>query len=400
MSQMPSPDLINYYYNLQNWQNQQGQQAATQNNQLFVRMLQDAQRQQAEAKQANESRYQDILSDRVNTAGRVMGDVDAYGKSLYDDAARASKERTGASTASLSDLGYMGSPSMRNALKTTNSRADLTDLNRVRDNLLQARSGADERTSNDIDNFMERRTDAYPNTSGLNSLASQYGQMGVVGGGNAQALLGGGVLGGGFGAGGSGFQVTTSAPTMPRPPAPPAAPKPLDNPNNPYNPWNQTLGMIQQGYQPMGNNNYMRPGSGSGGNGMVPNQVVSGPPPFGTNVQQGQAQFGIPANALNTQGGDPYLRAMLGQLASQYGPRQAPGYPAQPGGTATMPTGQTQPSNGMAPRPYSPPSVPSNNMDWNGPAGANRLGSPGYGPYSTPQKLIPMNTPYPQAVGY
>lgn len=361
MTQLPQIDpyaWLQYQAQLQAMQSQQAARADRrqasgdrETMQLLMQLLQQGQQQQYEARKANEDRYLDILEGRTGTRNRVLGDVNAFGDSLLDDVENTRKRREGQTTADLSRLGFLGSPSMKQAARVQNDKAYREDLTRAKDSLLSQRIGADERLSNQISDFMERRTDSYPNTSPINSLAGTLGQLGV-----GNSLAGGRPLGGVSG----GTNYTTrgatrgpvsrpapgpanapspytsifQSPYRPRtgtsfhsgalllPPAPTVSPQTAARPSLPnnaaYDPAEMQRKAIRMGADPFTSNPHtlvFNPQAGTQNSfgdpgAFATTQVVQGWQQAG-NAVPGVAQF---AGQPGMYGTDPYLSALLGSL--------------------------------------------------------------------------------------
>ena len=219
--------LANYQAQMQAYQARQGQRALGQqqrystqaNNQNLQQLMQFLNLQNQgydEARQANESRYLDILSGRVANRDTILGDVNAYGESGRADINRAYKDRLYDSGVNyknnMTDLANRGLNGTTERMKFggqyDKSKTDALDsqqrsLLALNDSLLSQRIGANERLSGGVFDFMERRTDDYPDQSAQQGLWNLLGQGGGLGGGfgggvgNNIGLSGG--LGGGFG---------------------------------------------------------------------------------------------------------------------------------------------------------------------------------------------------------
>lgn len=335
MYDQPDPyALANYQSQMAAWQAQQGN---NQNN-VFMQLLQNANQQQNNAFNANQSRYNDSFQELVGNRNAQLSNLAGFGQSMLD----TDKNNFNSANARLAQRGLSAGTQA-----LTNVGVYNDNLHQTKDLLTQRLNDTLQNTMQPITNLQASRNDNYPNLSNVYGQLGQYGAGGGnIGSGGFGGFGGVGGLSAGAmpGAAGPG-QTVQNTPGVQPPPAPvgsgfgqlgsfsgprfqsgpptlqrfgPTNPGPqkdtqtsVDNQNNPYNPWNQTQGMLNQGYQTLGNNNYVRPGSGIGGNGLLASQYVSGPPPYGTSVQQGRAQFLPTAPAP-----DPLLRQLaIGRLA-------------------------------------------------------------------------------------
>lgn len=169
----------------------QQNQANQADSSLIFALLQDAQGKQDATRASQESRYQDILQLLGLSRKNVLSDVGNFGDSLLDDVNTNRRRREGKTTSDLSRLGFLGSPSMVQSAGIQNDRAYQEDRTRAKDAMLTQRIGAEERTANNIANFMERKTETYPDTGALNMLLQNAGIAGV--GGRPPWSVGGGL---------------------------------------------------------------------------------------------------------------------------------------------------------------------------------------------------------------
>lgn len=142
---------------------------------LVLRLLDDAQRRQEQARQDNETRRLEILQGRVDTRNRVLGDINQYGDSLISDTNRDFKDSLNNSLSALAGSGLLHSTEQA-SIRARNERERTDAQRRNKDSLLQHRTSADERLSNAIDEFQERVTDSYPTLQPINSLLERAGQ--------------------------------------------------------------------------------------------------------------------------------------------------------------------------------------------------------------------------------
>ncbi len=157
---------------------------------FILQAIQQGQTGYNDARKANEARRDDILKGLTDTRQRVIDAWNGYGSSLVDDTNAAYDTDLKNSMARLSQLGMLGSTNV-DAVQSQNTKARLAEQRRVQDDLTRNRTTADERLSNNIDQFKERITDEYPESNSATALASLLG-----------SLLGSGAMGGAGGLGG------------------------------------------------------------------------------------------------------------------------------------------------------------------------------------------------------
>lgn len=181
---------------------------------LITQLIGQATGGQSEARQANESRYQDILKLFGDTRNRVLGDLNSVSDQEIVDANQKYDDMRNNLLTDLADRGFAGSTKRLGVEAMTKRERDAA-VNRIKDTLNLNRSAADERFTDKAAGVMERRTDSYPQTNvaalisqlapllgGLGGgigFGQQYGQTygGNVlrGGGNAPLGTGGGMGG-------------------------------------------------------------------------------------------------------------------------------------------------------------------------------------------------------------
>jgi hypothetical protein len=140
--------------------------------QLLLSLVGQQQQGQNEAKQANESRYDDILNLFGLTRGRVMGNLSQLGNQEISDANKAYDDQRNNMLTDLANRGLSGS-TKRIAVEDANQRERSAAVNRIQDSLLQNLSNADERFTDKATGVMERRSDPYPNTGDIGGIISQ-----------------------------------------------------------------------------------------------------------------------------------------------------------------------------------------------------------------------------------
>lgn len=152
--------------------------------QLLTALIQQNQQGQNDAKQANESRYDDILNLFGLTRGRVMGNLSQLGNQQISDANKAYDDQRNNLMTDLADRGLSGS-TKRIAVEDATKRERDAAVNRIQDSLLQNLSNADERFTDKATGVMERRSDPYPATGDIGGMISQLvgAFPGALGGG-------------------------------------------------------------------------------------------------------------------------------------------------------------------------------------------------------------------------
>lgn len=305
MSQIPSGISQTAYLN---WLSQT--QAAQQYNsqQGTNQLVSQAQTGYDQYREDANNRYLDILQGLGVTRDRVMNDVNQFGtgrqNQINSDFDSNLKSSLGDSVA-----GGFYSPGARASIRNQNSTQRQLALGNAQDQTLQNKANYDTSLSNNIFGFMERRQDIPPNYNYLNQLGQQLGQNGGFGGAiglNAAPTspMGSGQVGAPVGSRPSIMPQYTGRMAMPTLQAAPAQ-KSNASPQMLTPSQQQSFDLLSQGYQSMGNNNYVRPGSGIGGNGLLPSQYLSGPPLPGTRMLTGQPIYsqGFQAQQTNYLGG-------------------------------------------------------------------------------------------------
>lgn len=184
----------------------------------------------AEARQANESRYNDILKLFGDNRQRALDSLDSISGQQVADANKTYGDMRGNLIADLANRGLSGS-TKRIAVESMTQREKDAAVNRIKDTLVQNRNAADQGFTDRATGVMERRTDAYPAPTDISSIIGQLGPLlGGAGGGGvnalAQLLGGGGAFGSSTGGGFGGGQqaIHNNAPGQVLPPAVPDAP--------------------------------------------------------------------------------------------------------------------------------------------------------------------------------
>lgn len=147
----------------------------------------------AEAKQANESRYQDILKLFGDTRGRSLDAIDSMSGQQEADANHKYDVLRNNMLSDLADRGLSGS-TRRIPVELGTKRERDAAINRIQDAQREYRSTTDERFVDKAAGVMERRDDPYPKDDGSTALIGQL--LGLAGGGGGlggglESLLGG-----------------------------------------------------------------------------------------------------------------------------------------------------------------------------------------------------------------
>lgn len=169
----------NAYIQQQNAMQQQTQQQRQQQNRTDA-LSWEYQNAMNRANQANESRYADILQLLGVNRNNILGDISQWGESQVQDANQRYKEQAAAGVVDAYNRGFGGSPSVMNAARNQANRSRDAELARIRDNQIQQRVGAAERTTNNIAGVMERRNDVPPDLNQLIGLQRNLGQAGPL----------------------------------------------------------------------------------------------------------------------------------------------------------------------------------------------------------------------------
>ncbi len=181
LAQMQAYNQQMAVYQQQQQQAQQGA-ASDQQMQLFLKLIQDSQSKYQDARNANDKRSNDILAGRTDTRNRILEHWNNYGDSLIGDVNQNYDKNLKNSLAALYNTG-LGQSTVNSSIRNQNETARLGELRRVKDGIIGNYAGADERLSNNIDEFQERISDEYPNTAPVDQLAGRLGgQIGGIGG--------------------------------------------------------------------------------------------------------------------------------------------------------------------------------------------------------------------------
>lgn len=195
--------------------------------QMILQLIGQANGGRAEARQANESRYNDILGLLADGRARNLDSLDSMSGQQVADANTAYDNKRKNLIADLADRGLSGS-TKRIAVESMTQRERDAAVNRIKDTLVQNRNAADTGYTDRATGVMERRTDSYPDQTNISGIIQQLGPLlSGAGGGNALAqLLSGSPLsssaGGGFGGGQQAIHNNAPGPVLP--PVTPEAP--------------------------------------------------------------------------------------------------------------------------------------------------------------------------------
>jgi hypothetical protein len=157
---------------------QQQQQSKNANRQsrdqteLMRELLGQSQGRYMDARQDNENRYLDILQGLGITRDNYLSGIKGYGESQRGDLGRSYDVDLKNRMSGLADRGLSGT-TIRGSEQTTNKRERDNAMGRLDDRLTGMRLDADERLSGKVFDFMERKTDAYPDP--INNLIQQAG---------------------------------------------------------------------------------------------------------------------------------------------------------------------------------------------------------------------------------
>lgn len=350
------------------WVQRQQQRAAQEQQAIQDRLFRDAQLKQQQAFDANQQRRYDILGGLVNTRDRVLGDVNQWGDSLIADTNRAYDVDRKSQLGELAERG-LGNSTVRASIQNRNREARERVQSRNKDTILENRTAADERLSNNIFGFEERVNDVYPDMNQFTELAYRLGQSGAGG----MAPMGGGNLT----IGGPAPQPGFTPPTAPVPrsgpigqPIQPVGPTGRLAPYNPVIPEGPAMlppvssntGLRRRGLQGMGRKMEGMPSFGRAGVAAAARPMPNLPKPLSPSERR---RRGL-AQALNTAGqtggrtaANNYLTLQNQAILEGYGnwqPGVANGVPAQAVG------------GGAAPR-FPNPVVPYEAMDYDAAGG-------------------------------
>ena len=131
----------------------------------------------AEAKAANEKRYEEILQGYNERYGRGMGYINSLSNQQEADAREAGQMRMGNMEQDLVSRGLTGTTIKPTQEALINRETD-ANVRRIEDEKLRERLATDASLSGDTLGFMERREDIYPDMNLYANLMQQYGRYG------------------------------------------------------------------------------------------------------------------------------------------------------------------------------------------------------------------------------
>jgi hypothetical protein len=167
---------LNFLAKLQYNQQQQGSQAGSDQLRLLMKLIEDSQNKYQEAHNANEQTRNDILKGRTDTRNRILDLWNGYGDSITADTNKKWDQNLHHEQAQLRANG-LGSSTVLPSIQNQNLTNRQNELRRNKDDIIGNYAGADERLSNNVDDFLERITNAYPDQAATTSLAGELGKI-------------------------------------------------------------------------------------------------------------------------------------------------------------------------------------------------------------------------------
>lgn len=147
---------------------------------LLLEFLKNYQRQQAMADLQNERRYYDIYDRELATRNRVLDYLGGVGQHMVDDAITRSAEQALSNKRDV--VRRLGATTETIPIDRMASRELNDELRRIRSQLAGMMAGADERLTQRISDFQERRSDIPPNLGEALGMAQQLGAYAFPGG--------------------------------------------------------------------------------------------------------------------------------------------------------------------------------------------------------------------------
>lgn len=126
------------------------------------------------ARQANESRYRDILGGYQQRYNSAVGDLDKLAGSSREDLNRNYDNLLESNLTDLSSRG-LANTTVRQSMRTSNTRERGQASNRLEAMLAQQRLGIAGQFSKQMLDFMERRNDGFPDPAAIARMGQQYG---------------------------------------------------------------------------------------------------------------------------------------------------------------------------------------------------------------------------------
>jgi hypothetical protein len=145
-----------------------------------------------QARQANEARYQDILSGYSQRYQRGMGMLAGLGQQQGRDINELYDQQRSQQDQNLIGRG-LGNSTVLDTMRMGSDRERNADLNRLNDSVRQQAIGTDAGLTGDTLQFMERKNDSYPDFGLLAQLSQGMGAAGYGGGGGGIGSPGGGM---------------------------------------------------------------------------------------------------------------------------------------------------------------------------------------------------------------
>jgi len=154
-----------------------GGAGGVQQNTVYQQMINKAEQEQKEAKQANEQRYQDLVAGYKERLGNAMKGLEGYGTSARADLSESYAGAASANQQQLVNSGLSGS-TVATTTRTGDARREQEALNRLNESINQQKLGYQTQLSGDLLGLVERKEDTYPNMNLLAQLGNQLGQSG------------------------------------------------------------------------------------------------------------------------------------------------------------------------------------------------------------------------------
>lgn len=245
---------------------------------IAQRLINETQQAYLEGRQANESRYNELVNGRNQLQGRIMGSLGDYGAQELEDINRDYDHLRSSARADLVNRGLSNS-----TLTSSVDRGVMEDrhnaIGRARDRQLQYRTGLDMQLAENVFGTIERREDEYPDFNDYANLLLQFGRYGGMGGGGYGAAGGGAAGGGALGPSQTSYGPGYSQTQTLIPPSGGSFPGSSSNPHMP-----RGYGWYQQALNNPSDYGYSYGGSGYGGvspwiqtgNGLVRNPAYGG----------------------------------------------------------------------------------------------------------------------------
>lgn len=138
-------------------------------------LIADMTKAQAEAKAANEARYQEILGGYDQRYGDVMQSISGLGQTARDDLTERYRQASARGKQDMVDRGLTGTTVMPN-MQRGYDRDYNRGLGGIEESLRRQQADTQANLQGDRLAFMERRTDAYPDVSAYSNILNQLGE--------------------------------------------------------------------------------------------------------------------------------------------------------------------------------------------------------------------------------